>query len=337
MAQLFSISALTAEILSGKRISDEEAYRLFDYVENGQEAYRKEFYECAHRITRHFNGTRFDTCSIINCKSGNCPEDCKWCAQSAHYKTSAEAYALLPDKPSVDLALHNRRSGISRFSLVGSGKRASDREIEKLSATFRAIAKATDIKCCASLGLLREEQLAKLYQAGVRTYHCNMETAPSFFPLLCTTHTQRDKIETIEAARRVGMRVCSGGIIGMGESARQRVEFALFLRSLKIESIPINILQPIEGTPLAKAAPLSPDEIFSTIAYFRFIHPTAYLRFSGGRRQLSDQEQQWAIYIGINAAITGDMLTTDGEQVAHDMEMIERAGMRNEWDYEWER
>lgn len=329
------IDFLASRIIEGGLISESEAYALLDYVEQGEEAARERLYEVSHRITRSLNGVRFDTCSIINCKSGNCPEDCKWCAQSAHYSTQAEAYALLSDEPSVKLARYNRQNGISRFSLVGSGRKASNGEIEHLSATYKAIAQVTDIKCCASLGLLNEEQLSKLYLAGVKTYHCNMETAPSFFRQLCTTHTQQDKLATIEAARRVGMQICSGGIIGMGETARQRIELALYLRSIGSLSIPINILQPIPGTPLGSAPPLSVDEIFCTIAYFRFVNPTAYLRFSGGRKRLSDEEQRKAIYIGINAAITGDMLTTDGEQVAHDMAMIEQMGLHNEWEYEW--
>jgi biotin synthase len=196
-----------------------------------------------------------------------------------------------------------------------------------MSVSYRAIKRANpDLKCCASLGLLSEPQLQKLFDSGVTTYHCNMETAPSYFRELCTTHTQEDKEATLEAARRVGMRICCGGIIGMGESLRQRVELAFYVKRLGSYSIPVNILQPIEGTPLGTSTPLSEDEILSAIAVFRFVNPKAYLRFSGGRAQLSAETQRRAIYVGINAAITGDLLTTIGRQAEEDMQMIQECG-----------
>lgn len=329
------IDHLESKLIRGGKITDEEAYALHVYVENGDDATRESLYEASHRLTRHFCGNVFDTCSIINCKSGNCSEDCKWCAQSAHYTTSAERYTLLPSEVSVAQAIYNRKQGVGRFSLVGSGKRPTNSELDRIADTFRKINESTDIKCCASLGLCTEDQLQKLYDAGVGTYHCNMESSPSHFGKLCSTHTQADKEATIRAARRVGMRVCSGGIIGMGETSKQRVELALYLRSLDVLSIPINVLQPIAGTPLGDNAPLTLDEVFTCIALFRFIQPSAFLRFAGGRSQLSDEAQRRAIYVGINSAITGDLLTTPGEQVRHDMVMISDAGLENTNRYDW--
>lgn len=324
------ISEIKERILSGGAITQDEALALLTTPN------KEELYEAAHEVTRHFMGNAFDTCSIINAKSGNCPEDCKWCAQSGHYATSAERYSLVSPSVCVAQATYNHKQGIGRFSLVASGRRQTDKEIDMISISYRAIKKANPtLKCCASLGLLYEHQLKKLFDSGVTTYHCNMETAPSYFAELCTTHSQKDKEETLAAARRVGMRICSGGIIGMGESAEQRVELAFYLKSIDAMSIPVNILQPITGTPLAEATPLSEEEILTAIAIFRLVNPRAFLRFSGGRAQLSPEMQRRAIYIGINSAITGDLLTTIGQQAKDDMAMIEECGLENR-TVDWE-
>lgn len=325
------IDLIKERILNGGDISIDEAISLIK-LDNPEK-----LYEAAHQITAHFMGNKFDTCSIINAKSGNCPEDCKWCAQSGHYKTSAERYSLVSPQTCVAQATYNHKQGVGRFSLVASGRRSTDSEIGIISASYKAIKQANpSMKCCASLGLLREDQLKKLFESGVTTYHCNMETAPSYFASLCSTHTQKDKEQTLQYARNVGMRICSGGIIGMGETEEQRVELAFYLKSLNVHSIPMNILQPIQGTPLQDAKKLSDDEILKTIALFRFINPKAWLRFSGGRAQLSQEMQRRAIYVGINSAITGDLLTTVGNLAKEDMAMIEEMGMINSNDTDWE-
>lgn len=323
------IDTLKRTVLAGGSITTEEAAWLALHAE------KDALYEASHEITLRCMGGKFDLCSIINAKSGNCCEDCKWCAQSAKYRTAAAVYPLLPAEECVAMAVHNSSKGVRRFALVTSGKRVSRQEITRIAGIFRRIRQSCPIHCCASMGLLGREELQLLFDAGVENYHCNIETAPSFFPSLCSTHTQGQKFATLRAAREIGFRLCSGGIIGMGETMLQRIEMATVLRGEGILSIPLNILQPIPGTPLENAAPLTEDELLTTIAVFRWLNPHAFLRFSGGRKLLPGNVQRRALYVGINSAITGELLTTEGGAIDSDCRMITDAGYSLRENTDW--
>ncbi len=317
-----TVEGLKQRVLGGGAINFEQGVWLIEGAAEG------ELLAAAAEITRTLAPRHFDTCSIINAQSGRCSEDCRWCAQSAHYPTQCEAYDLLPQREFNRQAALNERQGVGSFSVVCSGRSASVAKTLEVAERVREMRKAAPrIKICASMGLLGSQQLEILRTSGVERYHCNLETAPSHFPTLCTSHTIEEKLRTLEQAQQCGLRVCSGGIIGMGESALQRAELAFKLLEIKgLDSIPLNILQPISGTPLGSMPPLSDSEILRTIALFRFVHPRAHLRFAGGRAQLSDSVQIAAMQTGINAAIVGDLLTTVGSSVAADFGKIKEAG-----------
>ncbi len=313
---------LKNRILAGGEISAREAYELADLLDSN----RENIYESAAEITKRFCLPVFDSCSIINARSGKCPENCKWCAQSAHHATKIEPYPLISREECMKVADLNRSQGVRRFSLVTSGRAMHGRELEKACSYYAELNDKGGISLCASMGLLSKEELLRLWESGVRRYHCNLETAPSYFGEMCTTHTIEDKIKTILAAKEIGMEVCSGGIIGMGETRKQRVELVLELRRIEPHSIPINILCPIKGTPLEDSKKLSDEDVLDTIAIFRFIHPHTTLRFAGGRASLSRETQLKAIKIGMNGGIVGDMLTTLGSNVDQDKKLVREGG-----------
>ncbi|MDE7179809.1 MAG: biotin synthase BioB [Muribaculaceae bacterium] len=319
---MIDIKNYKVRILNGGRLTAEEALSLADIPESQQE----ELWAAAEEITAALCDKTFDSCSIVNARSGRCPENCKWCAQSAAYKTSADVYPLISEDECVKAADMNREAGIRRFSLVTSGRKMQGRDLERVCGYYRTLRERGGLELCASMGLLDKEELEKLYQAGATRYHCNLEAAPSYFGELCDTHTVEDKIRTLQAAREIGFEVCSGGIIGMGETRRQRIELALELLRVEPHSIPINVLCPIPGTPLENQESLPDEEILNTLSFFRFIHPTKTLRFAGGRAKLPREVQLRAMHIGMNGAIMGDMLTTIGSKVAEDRQLISEAG-----------
>ncbi len=318
------IEHLKEKILSGDNISEDEAYSLAEMLPDASQSIR----DAAAEITAALCPRTFDSCSIVNARSGLCSENCKWCAQSKHHNTGCETYDMINHDECMAAARDNKSKGVRRFSLVASGRAVKGKALKSMCSLLREAKDETGIFTCASLGLLDHDDLQQLWDAGVRRYHCNLETAPSHFAKLCTTHTIEDKIKTINAAKEIGFEVCSGGIIGMGENRRQRVEFALKLREVAPHSIPINILSPIPGTPLEAQEAISEDDILDTIALFRFIHPRTQLRFAGGRKRLSRNAQLTALKTGINGGVVGDLLTTLGSTIAEDKNLVDEAGYK---------
>jgi biotin synthase len=316
---MYTISQLEEKVLRGEYINPEEALWLAQFAE------KEALYEAANRIRIHFCGNRMDLCTILNAKSGKCTEDCKWCSQSANYKTNIEVYDLVDLQEAYQQAKHNEKAGAHKFSLVTSGRTISHKSLDSLCSIYKTIGKESKLELCASMGLLDREKLQKLVDSGVKNYHCNIETVPSFFSELCSTHTPEQKITTLKLARELGLGLCSGGIIGMGESMAQRVEMAITLQQFEVESIPLNILNPIAGTPLENSSPLTDDEILSTIAIFRFVNPKALIRFAGGRTLILHIQDK-ALNAGINAALIGDLLTTVGVGMDEDVKYFKSAG-----------
>ncbi|MDD5899623.1 MAG: biotin synthase BioB [Lachnospiraceae bacterium] len=313
-----NVENLGNEIMQGRQITREEAVRL--YEEPLSRLCAK-----ADEIRAHFCSDGFDICTIINGKSGRCSENCRFCAQSAHHPTGAEEYPLLSTEKIVAQAKVNEEQGVLRYSIVTSGKRLSDEEVNRMCDTVRQIRKETGIAVCISFGLLNEEQYRKLKEAGVTRVHNNLETSRRFFPYVCSTHTFDDKVRAIRAARAAGLTVCSGGIIGLGETPEDRIDMALTLRELGIKSVPVNLLNPIPGTPFEHNERLNEEDICRVVAVYRFILPDAAIRLAGGRGLLLDKGRS-CFRSGANAAISGDMLTTAGITVETDKQMLKELG-----------
>ena len=321
------MTKLADEIIAGRRISREDDLSTFLTCD------LKELCDGADHIREHFIGDKVDLCSIINGRSGRCPEDCKYCAQSAHKHTSCEIYDFLPEEKIVEACKLNEREGVDRFSIVTAGRSLSGEEFEKAIHAYETMHAECKIDLCASMGFLNAEQLHRLQEAGVTSYHHNIETSRRNFSNICTTHTYEQKIETLKLVKEEGMCACSGGIIGMGETWEDRLDMAISLAELGIDSIPINALMPIEGTPLENQPQLTEDEILRTIAFFRYINPEANIRLAAGRALLTN-DGEIAFQAGASATITGNMLTTAAcATIRSDKQMLENLGRDVTPDY----
>ena len=287
---------------------------------------REELRERAHETTERCVEKRFDFCSIVNARSGRCPENCKWCAQSAHWKTGCECHGWIGAEACAKAAKEAEANGANRIGIVTSGRAQTSSDIDALCDALRAMRRESGIELCGSLGLVSEADLLKLKAAGLQRVHCNIETAPSLFGELCTTNTLADKLATLRAAKRLGFQICCGGIIGMGETDEQLVEFAFALKEIAPDSIPVNVLHPIEGTPLGNYGILDPERVVDSVAILRLVNPSTPLRFAGGRRDMSDETAAKCIYVGISAGIAGHLLTTPGADFADDRALAVAAG-----------
>lgn len=327
---------VTAAVEAIKELSKEKIIEMMEQVINGEgitfadamELYKgdlQQLKECGNRIRAHYCGNTFDMCTIINAKSGRCSEDCKYCAQSVYHNTTCEEYPLLNQETLIQGAVDNGKKGVLRYSLVTSGRNLSDQEIEAVCNAAVEIKKQENIKLCASFGLLTHSQYEKIRKAGIERIHNNLETSEAYFSEMCTTHTFQDKVLAIKEAEKAGLFICSGGIFGIGERVEDRVSLAFALKELNINSIPINMLSPIKGTPYENNQPITSEELCRIVAVFRFILPQAFIRLAGGRGLLKDKGRQ-AFMSGANATITGDMLTTSGYTIESDMSMVKEMG-----------
>ncbi len=311
------------KVLNGGEITREEAIELIHTSDEDTML----LLAMADKIRRTFNGDDVDLCAIVNARSGRCPENCKFCAQSAHHNTGVTEYPFMTADEILSAARKAKEAGAIRFSIVTSGRNTNNpREFEQILEALKRIKEELQLEICCSLGLLTYEQAVKLKEVGVTRYHSNIETAPSNFPSICTTHSFEDKMFTINNAQKAGIRVCSGGILGLNESLEQRVEMAFELKRLNIDSVPLNILNPIPNTPFENNAPIPPLEILRTFAVFRYILPKASIRTAGGREVNLRDLQALALSGGLNGIMVGNYLTTAGRAPEEDLQMIKDLG-----------
>ena len=313
---------IAEKIIAGERLQNTDDLKFL------LETPLEELQNGAGLIQKKYCGNHIDLCTIINGRSGRCGEDCKYCAQSAKNHTGVDEYNFLPTQEILTVAKLNEKAGVNRFSIVTSGRALSGADFDKAIETYKILRENLKIDLCASHGILNAEQFKKLRATGVTSYHHNIETSRRFFPQICTSHTYDDRINTIKIAQAAGFNICSGGIIGMGETWQDRIDMALELFNLGIKSIPINALMAVKGTPLENRPPLSADEILRTVAIFRYINPTANIRLAAGRKLLKDFGAS-AFLHGASASITGNMLTTSGTTIKSDLALLKNLGLEN--------
>lgn len=313
------IRELRDKVLGGKVITRDEATSLID-------APIHSVFEAASSIREHFRGKKVDLCSIVNAKSGGCSEDCAYCAQSARYKTGAEIYPLLNIRTIVELAKRAGDSGARRFCIVTSGRKPSEMELDEIA---RAVSKVREIGLlpCATLGLLTIDELSLLKEAGLERYHHNLESSEEYFGKVCTTHSYADKLNTTTSVKHADLSLCSGGIFGMGETWDDRIEMAFTLKEIDVDSVPINFLMPIKGTPLGILKPIHPIEALRIVSIYRFILPSMEIRLCGGRIQTLGEFNSMVFLAGADGLLIGHYLTQLGRSSEDDLNMIRTLGL----------
>ncbi len=316
------IDSCMKKVVNGNSISLEEAERLISTNNVIKLA------DCANFITKKFNEESVDVESLINAKSGNCPEDCSFCAQSTFYETGITKYPLLPDKTIIEKAREAEIHGAASFCLVCAYRQPSENDFEKICRVIEKLRKEVQLDINVSLGFMTQERAQRLKSLGVKRYNHNLETSESFFSKICKTHDFSDRIKTARIVKSAGLELCCGGIIGMGESTRQRIELAFSISSLEPDEVPINILIPRKGTPKQlDNCSIHPIDIISTIAVWRFIMPRTILKIAGGREIYFSDGGKLALQAGANGIITGGYLTTNGNAPNKDIQMIQGIGL----------
>ena len=277
----------------------------------------------ANMLRNHFKGNRIDLCAVVNAKSGRCAEDCIFCAQSARHKTDIKTYPLMNTREVIKVSRLAGGDGAHRLGIVTSGRGINNKEeLERICEFIKEISKSSNLTPCASLGVLSDEQLSRLRDAGLKRYHHNLETAESHFPKICSTHTYDERVQTVLMVKKKGFEVCSGGIFGLGETPEQRVELSFTLKDLEVDSIPLNFLNPVKGTPAEKQPLLPPLEILKIIALFRFVLPKKDIRVCGGREVGLRTLQPLMYLAGANGTMVGNYLTTSGRDSRVDLQEI---------------
>jgi biotin synthase len=322
------IETMADRCLAGDEIGREEIDSLLAQA-------RMDFFDLlywANRIRDKFFGNKVKMCSIVPGRLGGCNQDCRFCAQSARYDAGYTSTKTLSDEEVLSAAEQAKSNGVGRFGIVYSGRAVSEEELARLGGLIAQIKERFGLKVCASLGTITEQQAKRLADSGLSGYNHNLETSERHFPDIVTTHKYADRVNTIRSAQEAGLRVCAGGIFGIGESDDDRVEMALTLRGLGVDTVPMNFLHPIEGTPLGESKTLEPTEILRIIAIYRFILPGTTLKIAGGRVLNLRDMQSWMFYAGANAILSGNYLTTTGRAVKEDMQMLTDLGLEVDAD-----
>jgi len=306
------------KLLGGEKITFPEAKKLLEVDKNGL----VDLMAVANWVRHHFFENRVDLCTLLNAKSGRCSEDCKFCGQSAHFQGDCATYPLLDVEEIVRKSHGVASIGDRRFCIITSGKSLAQRDFNNVVEAARRIRRETQLNLDCSLGILSDEQTLALKEAGVERYNHNLETAPSFFEKICTTHSFSDRMETIKRLKNNGFSICSGGIIGLGETPVQWLELVFILRELEVDCIPINILNPRPGTPLENLLPPPPLEVIKLIAITRLIVPNVEIKLAGGREVNLRDFQATAFLAGVTGMIVGGYLTTKARCVEDDFQML---------------
>ncbi|HEU4468447.1 MAG TPA: biotin synthase BioB [Nitrososphaeraceae archaeon] len=316
------IDSCMKKVISGNSISFDEAEKLISTNNLTKLAH------CANIITKKFNQEKVDVESLINAKSGNCPEDCSFCAQSTFYETGITKYPLLSDEIILEKAKEAQKSGSASFCLVCAYREPSQNDFEKICKIIENLKNEVNLDINVSLGFMTPERAKRLKLLGVKRYNHNLEASESFFSKICNTHDYSDRVKTARIVKEAGLELCCGGIIGMGESRRQRIELAYSLSALDPDEVPINILIPREGTPKElDNCSIDPVDIIRTIAVWRFILPKTILKIAGGREVHFNDGGRLALQAGANGIISGGYLTTNGNEPNKDIQMIHEIGL----------
>ncbi|MGI0040062.1 MAG: biotin synthase BioB [Nitrososphaera sp.] len=316
------IASCTDKVLAGGRITMDEAERLLATDEVVTLA------DSANTITRKFNGDVVDVEALINAKSGRCPEDCSFCAQSTFYETGVNKYPLLPTEQIVENARMAKEGGATSFCLVCAYRSPPEKDFEQICDTITAVKKEIGTEVNVSLGFMTPERARRLKALGVKRYNHNLEAAESYFQKICTTHDFSDRMNTARIVKEAGLELCCGGILGMGETERQRIELAFSIASLNPDEVPMNILIGREGTPMEGMGTIDPVDAIKAIAVWRFIMPKTILKIAGGREVHLKDKERLALKAGANGIITGGYLTTGGNQPNKDIAMIKEIGLK---------